>query len=361
MKKLTGRMTLAAAFMAGGIVSAAAADQEVHVYNWSNYIDDSILADFTKATGIKVVYDVYDSMETLEAKMFTGRSGYDVVVPTDRNMQVLIEAGAFQKLDKAKIPNLQYAWPEIYQRLATYDPGNEYAVNYMWGTTGLGYDKVKVLARMADAPVDSMDLIFKPEIAAKFADCGIYILNSPEDVMPAALNYLGLPANSKNKEDLQKAADLLLKIRPYVRKFESSLINPLATGEACIAFGFSGDILQARDSAKAGVEIVYSIPKEGALLWMDSMVIPKDAPNPDAALAFINYIQTPEVIAKATNFVKYPNGNLESQKYVDKAILDDPTIYPTKETLAHLYTTTPNSDEIQDAMTSLWQQVLAGK
>jgi putrescine transport system substrate-binding protein len=360
MKELLGRLALSTMLVAGGTVIASAANQEVHIYNWSNYIDDSILKDFTKETGIKVVYDVYDAMETLEAKMYAGRSGYDIVVPTDRNMQILIEAGAFQPLDKAKIPNLQYAWPDIYKRLATYDPDNKYAVNYMWGTTGLGYDKIKIDQRMPNAPVDSMDMIFKPEVAAKFADCGIYLLNSAEDVMPAALNYLGLPADSKNPEDLQKAADLLMKVRPYIRKFDSSLINPLATGEACLVFSFSGDILQAKDSAKAGIEIHYSIPKEGALLWMDSMVIPKDAPNPEAALAFINYIQKPEVIAKATNFVKYPNGNLESQKYVDPAILKDPSIYPLPDTFAHLYTTTPNSEDVQDALTDTWQKILAG-
>lgn len=361
MTSFTGRLALAAAVIAGGVASAAAADKEVRIYNWSNYIDDQILKDFTKETGIKVVYDVYDAMETLEAKMYAGRSGYDIVVPTDRNMQLLIEAGVFQKLDKSKIPDLKYAWPEIYQRLATYDPGNEYAVNYMWGTTGLGYDKVKIDQRMPNAPVDSMDMIFKPEVASKFADCGIYVLNSAEDVMPAALNYLGLPPDSKNPEDMQKAADLLLKVRQYIRKFDSSLINPLATGEACLVFSFSGDILQARDSAKAGVDVRYSIPKEGALLWMDSMVVPKDAPNPDAAFAFIDYIQRPEVIAKATNFVKYPNGNLESQKYVDPAIMKDPTIYPLPETMKRLYTTTPNSEEVQDKLTDLWQKVLAGQ
>jgi putrescine transport system substrate-binding protein len=360
MKKLLSRLGLSTMLIAGGAAAASAANQEVHIYNWSNYIDDSILTDFTKETGIKVVYDVYDAMETLEAKMYAGRSGYDIVVPTDRNMQILIEAGAFQKLDKSKIPNLQYAWPDFYKRLATYDPGNEYAVNYMWGTTGRGYDKAKILERMPDAPVDSMDMIFKPEVAKKFADCGIYLLNSPEDVMPAALNYLGLPADSKNPEDLQKAADLLLTVRPYIRKFDSSLINPLATGEACLVFGYSGDIIQAKDSAKSGIDVQYSIPKEGALLWMDSMVVPKDAPNPEAAFAFINYIQRPEVIAKATNFVKYPNGNLESQKYVEPEILNDPTIYPLPATFEHLYTTSPNPEDLQDTLTELWQKVLAG-
>jgi putrescine transport system substrate-binding protein len=361
MTKFSGRIAVAAALLAGSALSAFAADKEIHVYNWSNYIDDSILQDFTKETGIKVVYDVYDAMETLEAKMFAGRSGYDIVVPTDRNMQVMLEAGIFQPLDKAKIPNLKYNWPEIYQRLATYDPDNAHAVNYMWGTTGLGYDKVKIDKAMPNAPVDSMAMIFDPEVAAKFKDCGIYVLNSAEDVMPAALNYLGLDPNSKNVEDFQKAADLLMKVRPYIRKFDSSLINPLATGEACLVFSYSGDILQARDAAKEGVDVKYSIPKEGALLWMDSMVVPKDAPNPEGAFAFIDYIQRPEVIAKATNFVKYPNGNLESQKFVDPAILNDPTIYPVPETMKHLYTTTPNSEEVQDKLTELWQKVQAGQ
>jgi len=357
------KSALLGTILAAGLGGTAAA-QEVHVYNWSDYIEPSILEDFTKETGIKVVYDVFDSNEMVETKMLAGGSGYDVVVPTDRNMQRLIEAGVFQPLDKSKIPNLQYAWPAIYDRLATYDPGNQYAVNYMWGTTGIGYNKKMIADRMPDAPVDSMDMIFKPEVAAKFADCGIYLLDSADDVLPAALAYLGLPPDSKETADLEKAAELISAVKPYIRKFHSSeFIEALANGDACIAFGFSGDILQARDraeEAKNGVEIVYSIPKEGALLWMDSMVIPKDAPNPDAAHAFINYIQKPEVIAKATNYVNYPNGNLESQKYVDKAVLEDPTIYPTPEVLAKLYTTTPNDPKVQRVVTRLWTRIKSG-
>ncbi|MBB5752324.1 polyamine ABC transporter substrate-binding protein [Prosthecomicrobium pneumaticum] len=356
------RAVIAAAFAAA--LGGAAMAQEVHIYNWSDYIDPTILDDFTKETGIKVVYDVFDSNEMVETKMLAGGSGYDIVVPTDRNMQRLIEAGVFQPLDKAKIPNLQYAWPAIYERLATYDPGNQYAVNYMWGTTGIGYNKKMIADRMADAPVNSMDMIFKPEVAAKFADCGIYVLDSADDVMPAALNYLGLPADSKKTEDLEKAAELLSSVKPYIRKFHSSeFIEALANGDACIAFGFSGDILQARDRAVEagnGIEIAYTIPKEGALLWMDSMVIPKDAPNPDAAYAFINYLQKPEVIAKATNYVNYPNGNLESQKFVNKEILDDPTIYPSADVLAKLYTTTPNDPKVQRVVTRLWTRIKSG-
>ncbi|MCX5495930.1 polyamine ABC transporter substrate-binding protein [Kaistia dalseonensis] len=364
MKTILSRVVLSAAMLVGGSVLAMAADKEVHIYNWSDYIDPTILEDFTKQTGIKVVYDVYDSNEMVETKMLAGGSGYDIVVPTDRNMQRLIQAGVFQPLDKSKIPNLQYAWPEIYKRLETYDPGNQYAVNYMWGTTGIGYNKKLIADRMADAPVNSMDMIFKPEVAAKFADCGIYVLDSADDVMPAALNYLGLPPDSKETADLEKAAALIESVRPYIRKFHSSeFIEALANGDACIAFGFSGDILQARDraaEAKNGVEIAYSIPKEGALLWMDSMVVPKDAPNADAAFAFINYIQTPQVIAKATDYVNYPNGNLESQKYVNPDILKDTSIYPDPTTLSHLYTTTPNDPKVQRVLTRLWTKVKTG-
>jgi len=357
------KTALLGSLVAAGLGGAAAA-QEVHVFNWSDYIEPSILEDFTKETGIKVVYDVFDSNEMVETKMLAGGSGYDIVVPTDRNMQRMIEAGVFQPLDKSKIPNLQYAWPAIYERLATYDPGNQYAVNYMWGTTGIGYNKKMIADRMPDAPVGSMDMIFKPEVAAKFADCGIYMLDSADDMLPAALAYIGLPPNSKEQADLEKAAEVISAVKPYVRKFHSSeFIEALANGDACIAFGYSGDILQARDRAEEagnGVEIAYSIPKEGGLLWMDSMVIPKDAPNLEAAYAFINYIQKPEVIAKATNYVNYPNGNLESQKFVDKQILDDPSIYPTPEVLEKLYTTTPNDPKVQRVVTRLWTRIKSG-
>ncbi|MBN9354767.1 MAG: extracellular solute-binding protein, partial [Hyphomicrobium denitrificans] len=253
-----------AALFAGAATQAA--DKEVRIFNWSDYIDPQILTDFTKETGIKVVYDVYDSNEVLETKLLAGGSGYDVVVPTGPFLSRQITAGVFQKLDKSKLPNLSNMWPEIMKQLAIYDPGNDYAINYMWGTTGIGYNIGKVKERMADAPVDSWDLIFKPEILAKFKDCGVMMLDAPDDILPAALNYLCLDPNSSKPEDIEKAGALIEKVRPFVQKFHSSeYINALANGDICIAVGYSGDILQARtraQEAKNGQEIGYSLPKQ---------------------------------------------------------------------------------------------------
>ncbi len=260
---------------------AQAQEKVVKVYNWSDYIDPSILTDFTKETGIKVVYDVFDSNEILETKLLAGSSGYDIVVPTASFLSRQIKAGVFQKLDKTKIPNFANAWPEVYNRVAIYDPGNQYAMNWMWGTTGVGYNEAKIKERMPDAPVNSLDMIFKPEIAAKFKDCGIYMLDSPEDIVPVALNYMGLDPNTTKEDDLKKAEDLFLRIRPYIMKFHSSeYINALANGDACMALGWSGDMFQAASrasEAKNGQVVKYHIPKEGSQMWFDMMAIPADA------------------------------------------------------------------------------------
>ena len=251
---------------------AKAADRTVNFYNWSNYIAPGVLDDFTRETGIKVVYDTFDANETLETRLLAGKSGYDVVVPTAYFLQRQITANIFQKLDKSKLPNLVNAWPMVTQRLATYDPGNLYAVNYMWGTTGIGYNVKAIQKILGDgAKIDSWDMIFKPENLAKFKECGIHMLDSADDIFPAALSYLGLDPNSTKPADLEKAADLVSKIRPLVRKFHSSeYLNALATGEICLAVGWSGDILQSRNraaEAKNGVEIAYLIPKEGAQMF----------------------------------------------------------------------------------------------
>lgn len=345
--------------------SASAEDKTVNVYNWSDYIAEDTLANFTKATGIKVTYDVYDSMETLEAKIYAGASGYDVIVPTNLNLQRMIQAGVLQPLDKSKLPNDKHQWSFITDRLAAYDPGNKYAEDYMWGTTGIGYNVDKIKQIMPDAPVGSWRMVFDPAIVSKFKSCGVYFLDSPDDVIPAALAYLGLDPNSKNPDNLNKAAEALKAITPYVQKFHSSeYIEALANGDICLAIGYSGDVFQARDradEAENGVHIDYTIPKEGALMWFDSMAIPKDAPHPDSALAFINYMMDPEVAAANTNYVAYPNGSIDSQKYVDKDVLDDPKIYPPKEILDKTFTTTPPDQKTQRLVTRLWTSIKTGQ
>ena len=292
------RLAAAAALALAAARRASAQDKVVNVYNWSDYVGEGVLDDFTKETGIKVVYDVYDSNEMLETKLLAGGSGYDIIVPTDRNLARMIQAGVVQKLDKSKIPNLVNQWDEIAERLATYDPGNEHSTNYMWGTTGIGYNVDKIKERMPDAPVDSWDMIFKPEVVAKFADCGVHVLDSPDDMLPAALHYLGLDPDSQGSgrtgEGRRSHEDASGR---HIQKFHSSeYINALANGDICLAVGYSGDVLQARDrAAEAGnnVEVEYSIPKEGAVIWLDSFAIPADAPHPEEAHAFINFMLKP--------------------------------------------------------------------
>ncbi|WP_321499407.1 polyamine ABC transporter substrate-binding protein [Breoghania sp.] len=362
------RILFTATVAAVALVAGNALAQEekvVNVFNWSDYIDDSILEDFTKETGIKVVYDVFDSNEVLETKLLAGGTGYDVVVPTGSFLSRQIKAGVFMKLDKDKLPNLENMWPEIQERTDKYDPGNDYSINYMWGTTGLAYNPEKIKAALGDdAPVDSWDLLFDPKYVSKLADCGVYVLDAPTEVFPAALNYLGYDPDSKDVDQLREAADLWKKIRPYIRKFHNSEnINALANGDICLAHGWSGDMLQARDRAAEadnGVTVEYSIPKEGALMWFDQMAIPADAPHPDNAHIFLNYIMRPEVMAKASNYVYYANGNLASQKFLEKDVIGDPAIYPSAETMKNLYTVTAYSPKVTRVVTREWTSVKSG-
>jgi putrescine transport system substrate-binding protein len=346
--------------------AAKAADRTVNFYNWSNYIAPGVLDDFTRETGIKVVYDTFDANETLETRLLAGKSGYDVVVPTAYFLQRQITANIFQKLDKSKIPNLVNAWPMVMARLASYDPGNLYAVNYMWGTTGIGYN-VKAIQKILGegAKIDSWDMVFKPENLAKFKDCGVHMLDSADDIFPAALSYLGLDPNSTKPADLEKATDLVSKIRPSVRKFHSSeYLNALATGEICVAVGWSGDILQSRNraaEAKNGVEIAYVIPKEGAQMFFDNLAIPADAKNVSEAYALIDYLYRPKVAAKNSNFLSYANGNLASQKLIDPKILGDKNIYPDEATLTKLFEVAARDPATERIINRLWTRVKTGR
>ncbi|WP_173934870.1 polyamine ABC transporter substrate-binding protein [Chelativorans sp. Marseille-P2723] len=348
------------------LASAAAAQQRVvHVYNWSDYIDEEILEEFTAETGIEVVYDVYDSNEILETKLLAGGTGYDVVVPSGEFMGRQIEAGVFQKLDKTKLPNLDTMWDVIERQTAVYDPGNEYSVNYMWGTVGIGYNVDKVREALGTDEIDSWSLVFDPETIAKVAGCGVHMLNASSDIVRAALDYLGIDPNSTEPADLEKAEELLSSIRPHVRKFHSSeYINALANGDICVAVGYSGDVFQARDRAAEagqGVEIAYVIPKEGAQMWFDQMAIPADAPHVEEAHEFINYILRPEVIAKASNYVFYANGSKAAQEFLDAEVLDDPAVYPDAETMEKLYTPLPYDARTQRLVTRLWTRVVTGQ
>jgi len=360
MKNLILTTTAALAFGA-----FAASAEEVRVYNWSDYIDEELLTKFEEETGLDLVYDVFDSNEVLETKMLAGGSGYDVVVPSGTFLQRQIAAGAFQKLEKSKLPNLEHMWDAISERIEKYDPGNEYAINYMWGTTGIGANTGKVAEVLGeDAPIGSLALIFDPANMEKLAECGVHFLDAPTELIPAALAYLGEDPDSHDTDVIAKTEGVLSAVRPYVQKFHSSeYINALANGDICVAFGWSGDILQARDrawEAENGVEIAYNAPSEGALMWFDQMAIPADAPNPEGAHVFLNFIMEPENIAAASNYVYYANGNKDSQELLVEDVIGDPAIYPDEETLQNLYTTTPYPAKVQRVVTRMWTKIKSG-
>lgn len=359
------RLILATAF---GLIAAPgfAQDKTVHIYNWSDYIADDTVKKFEEATGYKVVYDVYDSNEVLEAKLLAGNSGYDVVVPTSSFFARQLKAGVYQELDKSKLPNLKNMDPALMQGAAAYDPDNAHSVIYMWGTTGIGYNEDAVKQRLGDdAPTDSWALIFDPQYAEKLADCGITLLDSQTDVMQSALAYLGLDPKSTSADDMEKAAELLQKVRPYIRYFHSSqYISDLANGEVCVSLGYSGDIFIAADRAEEannGVNISYSVPKEGAQQWFDFMAIPTDAPNPEGALAWINFIMDPQITADITNYVWYANANPASMQFVEDDIKDDPAIFPPAEVLAKLFPTVVYDAKLDRVMTRLWTKVQTGQ
>lgn len=340
---------------------------ELRVYNWSDYIAPDTVARFERETGIRVVYDVFDSNEVLEAKLLSGAASYDIVVPTSDFMGRQIIAGVFQPLDLAKLPNYRNLDPRLMELIAEFDPGNRYGVPYLWGTSGIGYNVGLVRAALGEgAPVDSLDLVLQPEYASQLADCGIAFLDAPSEVFSAVLKYLGLDPNSQVPEHYQQQARAVLDaVRPYIRYFHSSqYINDLANGDICVAFGWSGDILQARDRAlEAGndIDIAYTIAREGALMWFDMLAIPADARNVDNAHRFIDYLLRPEVIAEVTEFVKYANANAAATPLLPPAITDDPAIYPPAEVRARLYPDKVTPPKIDRVMTRVWTAVKTGR
>lgn len=360
------RSALLALLAATLALPAAAEEKALAIYNWSDYIAPDTIAKFEAETGIKVTYDVYDSNEVLEAKLLAGSSGYDIVVPSFSPFMIRqIKAGVYQKIDKAKLKNYGNLDKAILERAAKGDPGNQYAVPYLWGTTGIGYNVEKVKAALGpQAPVDSLALLFDPKNAEKLAPCGISLLDTPQEIFPAALAYLGKDPLSRDLKDIDAAAGVVQKIRPSIRKFHSSqYINDLANGDLCVAFGYSGDVIQARsraEEAKNGVEIKYTIPKEGAMIWVDMMGIPKDAPHPGNALLFIDYILRPEVIAAITNTVGYPNPNALATELVDEEIREDPSIYPPEEMREKLFFDEPATGDFERRRTRAWTRVKSG-
>lgn len=340
-------------------------EKVLNVYNWSDYIDTSVISDFEKEFGIKVNYDVFDSNEVVETKLLAGRTGYDVVVPSASFLERQIKAGVFQKLDKALLPNIRNVDPEIAQRVALHDPGNEYAVNYLWGTSGVGYNVAKIKERLPDAPIDSWKMFYDPKVVSKFKDCGVSILDAPSEVLGTVLIYLGRDANSEKPEDLAAAEKVLLSIRPYIRYVHSSkYIDDLANGETCLALGWVGDVLQARDRAAEagkGIDIKYALPREGAIMFFDMLAVPADAPHTKNAHAFINYLLRPDVAAKNSNFVNYANSNQESYALVDEKVRNDPSIYPSAEVKTKLVPDLAESAAFTRQLTRTWTRFKTGK
>jgi putrescine transport system substrate-binding protein len=343
----------------------AGGDKVVNVYNWSDYIDPTVLAEFTKQTGIKVNYDVFDSNQVLETKMLTGHTNYDVVVPSAPFLERQITAGVFQKLDKSQLPNLKNLDPDMMKRIAVYDAGNEHSVPYMWVTSGPGYNVAKIKERMPDAPVDSLRMILDPAVVSRFKDCGVSVLDEPTEVISIVLVYLGKDPRSNSQEDLQAAEKVLLSIRPYLRYIHSSrYIDDLANGETCLALGWSGDIKQARDRAREagkGIEIDYRIPKTGTVMNFDMLAVPADAPHARNALAFINFLLEPQVAAKNSNLVKYANVNTASTPLLADAVRNDPNIYPPPELLAKLVPEPPRPQDYNRLLTRTWTRFKTGK
>ncbi|HEX7801187.1 MAG TPA: polyamine ABC transporter substrate-binding protein [Pseudoxanthomonas sp.] len=346
--------------------TAAGGEKSVNVYNWSDYIAEDTNANFEKKTGIKVTYDVFDSNEVLETKLLAGASGYDVVVPTMNFLGRQIQAGVFLPLDKSKIPNYANLDPVMMKKLESQDPGNKYAIPYMWGTTGIGYNVDKVKAALGSTDLtNSLDIVFKPENISKLKSCGVTVLDTPSELIPITLNYLGEDPNSTDPAVINKAAVLLKSIRPYITNFHSSqYIDALANGDICLVVGWSGDIIQARDRAAEagnGVNIAYAIPKEGAPQWFDMLAIPKDAKHLDEAYAYINNLLDPQVMANNSNFISYPNAVPKAKALMEKSITDDPTVYPPPEVAAKLFTFAIIPPEVDKLYTRIWTELKTGK
>jgi putrescine transport system substrate-binding protein len=347
----------------GGV--PAPEEKTLFILNWSDYIGETTTADFEAKTGIKVTYDVFDSNEVLETKLLAGRTGYDVVVPTAPFLERQIKAGVFLKLDKSKLPNLANMDPEILERTALHDPGNEHSITYLWGTVGIGYNPDMVKKALGTDTIDSWAAVLEPANAARLAKCGIAILDAPSDVISTALIYLGRDPNSERVEDLAAAEEMLTKVRPYIKYFHSSsYINDLASGEICVAVGWNGDMLQARDrgaEASTPVRVAYAIPKEGAINYFDMLAVPADAPHPDNAHQFINFIMDPAVIAKVSDKVRFANGNLASLPLISEQVRNDPAIFPGPEVRATLRQDLAETPEFSREMNRAWTRIRTGQ
>ncbi|MBM3105226.1 MAG: polyamine ABC transporter substrate-binding protein [Pseudomonas sp.] len=357
--------TVASATLALLVSATVQAQPSVSVYNWTDYIGTTTLADFQGSTGIKVIYDVFDSNETLEGKLLAGRTGYDVVVPSNHFLARQVQAGAFLKLDREQLPNWKNLDPVLLKALQSNDAGNQHSVPYLWGTNGIGYNVDKVKQVLGVDHIDSWAVMFEPENLKKLSTCGVSFMDSADELFPAMLNYMGMDPRSNNPEDYKKAEAKLLTLRPYITYFHSSkYVSDLANGDICMAFGYSGDVFQAANRAKEannGVNIAYAIPKEGANLWFDLLAIPSDASNPKEAYAFVNYLLEPKVIAQVSATVGYANANPAAKQYMDAELVNNPEVYPPQEVLDKLYVSNTPTPQIMRLMTRSWSKVKSNK
>ncbi|MGF7158956.1 putrescine transport system substrate-binding protein [Rhodoligotrophos appendicifer] len=349
-----------------GFAPASAQEEKVvNVYNWADYIGETTLKDFEEATGIKVVYDTYDASETVDAKLLAGRSGYDVVLHSSSFIPRLIQAGIVQKLDKAALTGWSHLDPELIQKMEAWDPGNQYAVPYMWGTAGVTYNTDMVSERIKDAPYNSLDMLFKEEYSSKLADCGISILDSPTDIVPMVLSYLGKDPQSENPEDFDAVVAAFQPIRKYIKTFDSAnYLNALPNKELCMVFNWSGDYAtatQRAEDAKVEINLAYYVPSTGSPAWFDAWIVPADAPHAENAMKFINFLLDPKAIADATNFTYYANANKDAVEFVNKDILNDPAVYPTPELMKRLWNPHIYSQKGQRALTRAWSRIKTGQ
>lgn len=366
---ISRRQALAAMGAAAGLAMphvrrACAASGSVNVYNWSDYIGENTIAEFTAETGIEVVYDLYASQEEMEAKMLAGSTGYDVVLQSGLKLPQMIKAGVYQKLDRAKLGNWNNLDTDILKILQGFDPGNTYGVPYMWGSVGFTYNLDMVKKQLPDADLESLDTIFKPENAQKLSECGLSILDSPTDIGLMVLKYIGIDPDTAGPDEYRKMAEAFAKIRPYINTFDNSnYLTTIPNGEVCAVNSWSGDYSVARNRAsEAGIkmELAYFVPKTGAPAWFDLWCVPTDAPDLENAYLFLNYMLRPEVIAACTNFTGYANANRAATPLVNKETVGDPAIYPDAATRARLYTPKPMTPEQEEALTRVWTEIKTG-
>lgn len=362
MNRRTALTLMGASMLSAPFVRRARAEDAVlNVYNWTDYIGETTIDDFQAATGIAVTYDTYSSAEEMQAKMLAGKTGYDVVDMSGIALPQFIKAGIYTKLDRSKLTGWSNLDPDVLKIIASWDPGNQYAIPYMWGSVGFTYELDMVKQRLPDVDLETLDAWIKPENAAKLADCGISLLDSPTDFLPIVLKYIGIDPDTATEADFQKAAEVVKPIRKYVRTFDNTnYLNAIPNRELCVINSWSGDYSTAKNrAAEAGVEInlAYFVPKSGAPAWADCMCIPADAKNVENAYKFLDYLLQPEVIAKCSNFTNYANGNLASKKFIDPAILSNPAVYPDAEVMKRLWTPKAQTPEQERAMTRIWTAI----